>query len=57
MSKLHHPLFAGNTVEVPDRDVEAWREQGWRKTPLKTTGAATAAGSGPAKSPDGEATP
>ena len=46
MRTVHHPEFTDTTVDVPDADVEDWREQGWRLTPpTKTTAAETAADS------------
>jgi hypothetical protein len=33
---LHHPTFADTAAEVPAADVDAWVEQGWRKTKPKT---------------------
>ena len=34
--KLYHPTFAGKVREVPDSEVDAWVESGWRKTAPKT---------------------
>jgi hypothetical protein len=34
MKTVYHPTLPA-TQEVPDEDVPAWVEQGWRKTPPK----------------------
>ena len=36
MATVYHPV-ADHQIEVPDRDVPQWVEQGWRKTPPKAT--------------------
>lgn len=43
MTTLYHPNIGGMAVEVPDSDVEAWTEQGWRKTDPAAKTAKTAA--------------
>lgn len=32
---LHHPRIPDTTVDVPDKDVPAWLDQGWTKRETK----------------------
>jgi hypothetical protein len=41
MATVYHPTI-DHSIDVPDRDVESWVEQGWRKSkPKAVTEAAT----------------